>query len=146
MCYSKTLGSLRLLLFTATLFSSIAAFAQPQTPPPAYLPEWQSLDARATPTWWEDAKFGIFIHWGVYSVPAFTAKGNYAEWYQYALETNGHNGLVREYHDKNFGKRSYYDLADDFKATQFKPEAWAALFEKAGARYSVLTSKHHDGF
>ena len=146
MCYSKFFSSLRLLLFSATFFYGSTASAQNQSPPAAYLPEWQSLDARPTPTWWQDAKFGIFIHWGVYSVPAFTAKGNYAEWYQYALETDGHNGQVRDFHQKNYGKRTYYDLADDFKATQFKPEEWASLFEKAGARYSVLTSKHHDGF
>ncbi|MBK6932388.1 MAG: alpha-L-fucosidase [Saprospirales bacterium] len=111
-----------------------------------YLPDWSSLDQRATPEWWLDAKFGIFIHWGVYSVPAFTAKGNYAEWYQHSLENNAHEGKVRDFHLKNYGNRNYYDLAADFHAELFEPDEWARLFEKAGARYVVLTSKHHDGF
>ena len=55
-----------------------------------YTPDWESLDARPTPEWWTDAKFGIFIHWGMYSVPAFTAKGNYSEWYQHSLVNDAH--------------------------------------------------------
>ncbi|MFN0214808.1 MAG: alpha-L-fucosidase [Saprospiraceae bacterium] len=111
-----------------------------------YTPDWESLDTRPTPDWWTDAKFGIFIHWGVYSVPGFTTKGNYAEWYQHSLETNAHKGKVRNYHEVNYGERSYYDLADDFHAELFNPDEWAKLFERAGAKYVVLTSKHHDGF
>jgi len=111
-----------------------------------YVPDWSSLDQRPTPDWWMDAKFGIFIHWGVYSVPAYTAPDNYAEWYQNALENNLHKGKVRDYHQKNYGNRTYYDLADDFHAELWNPDEWAELFEKAGARYVVLTSKHHDGF
>ncbi len=115
-------------------------------PAQTYQPDWSSLDSRPTPEWWLDAKFGIFINWGVYSVPAYTPKGNYAEWYQYGLETNGHEGKIRDYHFKNYGNRSYYDLAGDFHAELFEPEAWASLFQKSGAKYVVLTSKHHDGF
>ncbi len=111
-----------------------------------YSPDWESLDTRPTPDWWLDAKFGIFIHWGVYSVPAFTTKGNYAEWYQNSMETNAHKGKVKAYHDVNYGDRTYYDLADDFHAELFSPNEWAKLFERAGAKYAVLTSKHHDGF
>ncbi len=111
-----------------------------------YTPDWESLDARPTPDWWLDAKFGIFIHWGVYSVPAFTTKGNYAEWYQNSVETNAHKGKDKTYHEVNFGDRSYYDLADDFHAELYNPDEWARLFERAGAKYVVLTSKHHDGF
>jgi alpha-L-fucosidase len=111
-----------------------------------YEPEWESLDKRPTPEWWLDAKFGIFIHWGMYSVPAFTKKGNYSEWYQNSLNKNSHEGLVREFHEKNYGDRTYYDLAEDFHAEMFEPDEWAKLFEDAGARYVVLTSKHHDGY
>lgn len=111
-----------------------------------YQPEWSSLDSRPTPDWWLDAKFGIFIHWGVYSVPAFAPKGHYAEWYQYGLETNAHDGKIRDFHFKNYGNRSYFDLVNDFHAELYEPDEWAKLFEKAGAKYVVLTSKHHDGF
>lgn len=111
-----------------------------------YLSDWESLDSRAVPEWWQDAKFGIFVHWGVYSVPAFTTKGNYAEWYQYALEKNEHNGKIRQYHDLNFLGKSYYSLADEFYAELYNPDEWARLFEMAGAKYVVLTAKHHDGF
>lgn len=111
-----------------------------------YTPDWESLDSRPTPDWWVDAKFGIFIHWGVYSVPGFTTKGNYAEWYQHSVENNAHKGKDRAYHEANYGSRTYYDLADDFHAELYNPDEWARLFERAGAKYAVLTSKHHDGF
>lgn len=120
---------------------ALPVFAQTQ-----YVPDWSSLDRRPTPEWWLDAKFGIFIHWGVYSVPAYTTTGNYAEWYQHSLENNLHNGKIRDFHQKNFGNRTYYDLADDFHAELWNPDEWAQLFQKAGARYVVLTSKHHDGY
>ncbi len=111
-----------------------------------YQPNWASLDQRATPEWWQDAKFGIFIHWGVYSVPAFTPKGRYAEWYLNSLVQNDPDGSVKAFHQINFGTRTYYDLADDFHAELFNADDWANLFQYAGAKYVVLTSKHHDGF
>jgi alpha-L-fucosidase len=131
------------LIALATLLLFAAARPTAQT---TYQPDWASLDARPTPGWWLDAKFGIFIHWGVYAVPGYTTKGNYAEWYQNSLENNLHGGKIRDFHEKNFGERTYYDLADDFHAELFEPDEWAKLFEQAGARYVVLTSKHHDGF
>ncbi len=109
-----------------------------------YQPNWESLDQRPTPQWFRDGKFGIFIHWGVYAVPAYCSKGNYAEWYQNAL--NSGNAATNEYHRKKFGSLTYYQLADQFKAELFNPDEWAQLFEKSGAKYIVLTSKHHDGF
>lgn len=133
--YPVVLGLLLLCSHPGLLFSQTQ-----------YVPDWSSLDQRPTPDWWMDAKFGIFIHWGVYSVPAYTAPGNYAEWYQNSLENNLHEGKVRDFHQKNYGNRTYYDLADDFHAELWNPDEWAELFEKAGARYVVLTSKHHDGF
>ncbi|HLP95706.1 MAG TPA: alpha-L-fucosidase [Saprospiraceae bacterium] len=129
-----------LLPIVLALFSSLVIAQK------TYTPDWESLDSRPTPDWWLDAKFGIFIHWGVYSVPAFTAKGNYAEWYQNSLENNAHKGKVKQFHEVNYGDKSYYDLADDFHAELFNPDDWARLFERAGAKYVVLTSKHHDGF
>lgn len=110
-----------------------------------YQPDWSSLDKRAVPEWYKDAKFGIFIHWGVYSVPAYSPVGAYAEWYQHALRSQP-NGEVAKYHKEMYGDMSYYQLADKFKAELFNPDAWAKLFEKSGAKYVVLTSKHHDGY
>ncbi len=127
------------------LLSLLAQVGLAQDPTP-YEPNWRSLDSRPVPEWWQDAKFGIFIHWGVYSVPAYAPPGHYAEWYQHSLETNAHGGKVRDFHQKMFDDRSYYDLARDFRAPLFDPAEWAALIEQSGARYAVLTAKHHDGF
>jgi alpha-L-fucosidase len=109
-----------------------------------YQPTWESLDTRPVPSWYKDAKFGIFIHWGVYSVPGWCSKGNYAEWYQYGLQTT--DTARMRYHKEKFGNATYYQLADQFKAELFKPAEWAKLFEQSGAKYIVLTSKHHDGY
>lgn len=109
-----------------------------------YQPTWESLDKRPVPQWFKDSKFGIFIHWGVYAVPGYCTKGNYAEWYQQGL-MNGDTARIN-FHKKKFGERTYYDLANDFKAELFQPDEWAKLFEQSGAKYIVLTSKHHDGY
>jgi alpha-L-fucosidase len=122
----------------AVLFITVSSFAQ------TYQPTWESLDSRPVPQWFKDAKFGIFIHWGVYSVPAYCTVGNYAEWYQNGLES-GDSARIK-FHKEKFGNRTYYDLANDFKAELFNPDEWAKLFEASGAKYIVLTSKHHDGF
>lgn len=113
---------------------------------------WASLDQRDTPQWYHDAKFGIFIHWGVYSVPSWAPTdrgdggvGTYAEWYWRRLFT-GDSSYVA-FHDSIYGEEfEYQDFAPRFKAELFAPEKWASLFKEAGARYVVLTSKHHDGF
>ncbi len=108
-------------------------------------PNWNSLDSRQTPEWFKDAKFGIFIHWGLYSVPAWGPKDSYAEWYLNGLN-NGDTARLR-YHEENYGKDlSYWQFMDLFKATDYDPDQWAELFKRSGARYVVLTSKHHDGF
>jgi len=119
-----------------------------------YESTWESIDSRPIPEWYQDAKFGIFIHWGVYSVPAWSPKGTYAEWYQYWLQqkTLWGNGEytgkeIVDYHTQKYGEgSSYYNLVKDFKAELFNPDEWANLFERAGAKYVVLTSKHHEGF
>ena len=109
-----------------------------------YQPNWESLDKRPTPDWFKNSKFGIFIHWGVYAVPGWSTKGNYAEWYQQGLQTT--DSARQKFHKAKFGNRTYYDLANDFKAELYNPDDWAKLFERSGAKYIVLTSKHHDGF
>lgn len=119
-----------------------------------YEPTWESLDSRPVAKWFADAKFGIFIHWGPYSVPAWSPKGTYTEWYQYWLQNktlfgNGDfkGDEVANYHNKTYGSDySYYQFGDMFTANLFEPDKWAELFKKSGAKYVVLTSKHHDGF
>ena len=116
-----------------------------------YLPDWSSLDTRETPEWFKDAKFGIFIHWGVYSVPSWRKVesgkyASYAEWYYARVMNNKENGGY-DFHRKNYGEDfEYRDFAPMFKAELFDPDFWADLFVQSGARYVVLTSKHHDGY
>jgi len=121
-----------------------------------YQPRWESLNRRPTPKWFSDDKFGIFIHWGVYSVPSYAPviPGHlaYAEWYWHAA-TEGKNATdpvdsgTWEYHRKMFGADfSYQDFATKFHAELFDPDHWADVLQRSGARYVVLTSKHHEGF
>jgi len=132
-----------------------------------YEPTTESLRSHPIPKWFEDAKFGIFIHWGVYAVPAFH------EWYVEFISPKANFGFmfgeppynatpdglpeklfwekVRrqavEYHRKRWGAEfSYDDFIPMFKAERFDPDAWARLFEESGARYVVLTAKHGDEF
>jgi len=131
-------------LFTAFTLVLFALITENQATAQSYQADWSSLDQRPVPQWFKDAKFGIFIHWGVYSVPGFSKKGDYAEWYQNGL-MSGDTARIN-YHKNKFGDLTYYELADQFKAELYHPDEWAQLIEKAGAKYVVLTSKHHDGF
>ena len=110
-----------------------------------YEPNWESLDSRPTPQWYKDAKFGIFIHWGLYSVPAWGPRGSYAEWYLNGLNSGDSTRL--KYHEEKYGQDfPYRDFIKLFKSEKYEPEKWAELFKESGAKYIVLTSKHHDGF
>jgi len=111
----------------------------------AYEPNWDSLDSRPCPAWFDEAKFGIFIHWGVYSVPAWGPKGKYSEWYWHDMQNK--KGPTWKFHARTYGESfRYQDFAGMFKAEMFDPDQWADLVARSGARYVVLTSKHHDGF
>lgn len=128
-----------------------------------YLPTEESLRKRKTPEWFGDAKLGIFIHWGLYSVPGwarpdfsvdkvtdwkqFYRNNPYAEWYLNSLRIAG--SPTAEYHKSRYGADyDYYNFRDTLavKTKNWKADQWAQLFKDAGARYVVITSKHHDGF
>ena len=91
--------------------------------PMKYENNWDSLNSRPVPEWFADAKFGIFIHWGLYSVPAYAPKGDYAEWYGYScnLETPEHpsHPKYKEFHRKHYNSRPYYDFINDFTGYRF---------------------------
>ena len=110
-----------------------------------YQPNWESLDSRPVPSWFMNEKFGIFIHWGAYSVPSWGPEHSYSEWYQNGLQADKDN-VRKKFHKLHYGDMSYYGFGPMFKADRFDPDAWAKVFEQSGAKYIVLTSKHHDGF
>ncbi len=113
------------------------------TPMPAgpFQPTWDSIQANyQAPAWFTDAKFGIFMHWGVYSAAA-----HHNEWY----EKHMYQGADAKWHAEHFGpqeKVGYKDLIPMFTAAKWDPDAWAALFKKAGARFVIPTAEHHDNF
>ena len=121
----------------------------------AFTPDWNSIDSRETPEWYTDAKFGIFIHWGLFSVPAWgpidteSIYDKYAEWYWYKLmdKNSPVNAQFSKFHSRQYGEDfQYQDFAGMFKAELFEPRAWANMIKASGAKYVVLTSKHHEGF
>jgi alpha-L-fucosidase len=125
----------------------------------------QSLKKHEVPNWFNDAKLGIFIHWGLFSVPAFAITGidlnesmkrgieehfknnPYAEWYLNSLRIPG--SPTQDFHRENFGEDfSYDDFVPIFnnQLKKWNPEEMTEIFRKAGAKYVVLVTKHHDGF
>src|SRR5688572_27035103 len=106
------------MILRVLLLSFVATAACAASPTQRYQPEWDSIDSRPTPEWWSDAKFGIFIHWGVYSVPAFAPKGEYAEWYWERIgkagdaDPNSSDARIRretrEFHERHYGKDFSY--------------------------------------
>ncbi|NCB93623.1 MAG: alpha-L-fucosidase [Clostridia bacterium] len=126
-----------------------------------YTGTWESVKEHQVPEWYEDCKFGIFIHWGIYSVPAFAPRtwelgevdadenwfcnNPYAEWYYNSINVG--RGPSYEHHIEKYGKDfKYEDFIPMWKAENWNPDQWADIFKKAGAQYVVLTTKHHDGF
>lgn len=107
-----------------------------------YKADWASLSNHRTPTWYYNAKFGIFIHWGVYSVPAYAN-----EWYPRSMYDPNHSEY--EFHRQNFGDQKtfgYKDFIPMFKGEHFDARKWLELFKESGARYVMPVCEHHDGF
>jgi alpha-L-fucosidase len=107
-----------------------------------YSADWTSLATYTAPLWYHDAKFGIFLHWGVYSVPAFKS-----EWYPREMYRQGTDEF--RHHVETYGPHSefgYKDFIPQFTMQDFDPDAWAALFRRAGAQFIVPVAEHHDGF
>ncbi|MDR1061094.1 MAG: alpha-L-fucosidase [Clostridiales bacterium] len=125
-----------------------------------FIPEMESIRQHVAPKWYNDAKFGIFIHWGPYSVPAWAPptgelgsmpddvwfeNNPYAEWYMNSVRVG--KGPTYERHVKTYGEDFPYErFVDMWQAESWNPAEWAALFKAAGARYVVPVTKHHDGF
>ena len=107
-------------------------------------PSWQSINERGYPQWFADAKLGIFIHWGVYSVPAYAGVEGYGEWYYRGLMVGD---TVRiNFQNRTYGDGiTYRDFDKLFKAELWNPAEWADIFKQSGAKYVLLVSKHHDG-
>jgi alpha-L-fucosidase len=130
--------------------------------PPTYQPTIESLNRHPLPDWYADAKLGIFIHWGLYSVPGwaplvhpshdfssqdYIINNPYAEWYFNSMRIDG--SPTQKYHRETYGPDyDYYNFAPTFNAEikKWNPDTWAEIFRAAGAKYVVLTTKHHDGF
>jgi alpha-L-fucosidase len=162
----RTICIMVLFAFPVLIFSS-TAYSGDQDMEGQYQPTKKSLSRHPVPEWYHDAKFGIFIHWSLSSVPGFAPvdRGSiweivaqhgweehykynpYAEWYLNTMKIQG--SPTRKYHMENYGPDySYYKFADEFNRDiqKWDPEAWADLFREVGARYVVLVTKHHDGF
>jgi len=142
-----------LLIFTVFFNSLLGSILTPPTfaEEKKYEATWESIDSRDTPRWWTDAKFGIFIHWGPYSVPAFSKVGKYSEWYWETLVNPGRlqqgHQETKAFHNRVYGESfTYPDFVPMFTCEMFEPDDWAKLFKDSGAKYVVLTSKHHDGY
>ncbi|GGZ87749.1 alpha-L-fucosidase [Algibacter mikhailovii] len=119
---------------------------------PKYSADWESLKKHETPEWFLDAKFGIYCHWGPYSVPAYEN-----EWYSHWMYVNADNPEAKEgkasdfykYHVETYGPLNefgYKDFIPLFKAEKFDAAEWADLFKKAGAKFAGPVSEHADGF
>lgn len=151
----------RLLQVTMTAFLMLApALSHAQALPS--LPAQESAGRRPVPSWYLDAKLGIFVHWGLYSVPAWAPPSGelgkvpytvwfrnnaYAEWYLNTMKIK--DSPTWQHHVKTWGADfKYEDFIPVFRerSRQWKPEAWAELFRETGARYVVFTTKHADGY
>ena len=131
------------VLLTLLLLTSLVANGQPVEP------TWQSINERPYPQWFSDARLGIFVHWGLYSVPAYASKEGYGEWFYRGLMTGDRQRrrIMGLYADTTLPVREQYaQLTQYWHGELWHPEEWAHLFREAGAKYVVLVTKHHDGY
>jgi len=131
----------------AGLCGSVAAAekAPAKAPPKVYDATWASLDARRVPTWFNEAKFGIFIVWGPYSVPGWAPVGHYAEWYGYQAWRRRKG--YWDFYKKNWGEKfNYRQFGEMMTAAKWDPDRWARLFADSGAKYVGFCAKYHDGY
>jgi alpha-L-fucosidase len=140
---TEIMGILFLLVLFAGCNSQAKKLEDKMTEPPKYEESWESLARHnEQPGWFQDAKLGIYFHWGVYSVPAFST-----EWYPRNMHFEGSSEykhhLEKYGHPSEFG---YHDFVPMFKAENFDATEWADLFQKAGARFAGPVAEHHDGF
>lgn len=134
---------LKILVIMAMLVACTGPKSPESNEKPAYTADWESLAQHpASPEWFQDAKLGIYFHWGVYSVPAYGS-----EWYPRHMHEEGHP--IYRHHLETYGHPSefgYHDFVPMFKAEHFDAAEWADLFQKAGARFAGPVAEHHDGF
>ena len=133
------MGAARLRI---TAFPTVYSAEKPLPSSALYKPEWDSLKNHPDPKWFDDAKFGIYFHWGIYSVPAYSN-----EWYSRNMYVKDSD--PNKHHVQNFGsleKFGYKDFIPMFTAEKFNADEWAELFEKAGAKFAGPVAEHADGF
>lgn len=139
------MGSHRIYLGLILIFFSIEVLSlrviEKSPESPHFEPTWDSLDRRPLPAWYDQAKVGIFIHWGVYSVPSFGSEWFWTNWR--TVQAKSYVDFMQQNYRPGF---TYQEFANDFTAELFNATEWATIFEQSGARYVVLTSKHHDGY
>ncbi|MFC1763064.1 alpha-L-fucosidase [Planctomycetota bacterium] len=133
-------------LFVCVIMVLLSCASSPKSTPSyesiTFTPTWESLDLYEVPAWYQDAKFGIFIHWGPYAVPAHGS-----EWYPRNMYNR--DSSLFAHHKQTWGDQSefgYKDFIPLFKAENWDPDAWAELFAQSGARYVMPVAEHHDGF
>ncbi|XP_049879995.1 tissue alpha-L-fucosidase-like [Pectinophora gossypiella] len=132
------------LMYLILICAASAKYWHTLQQPKRYKPEWEHLDTRLLPQWYDRAKIGIFVHWGVYSVPGYHSEWLWNIWQDPTAK--GHKA-VKNFMSRNYRPGfTYQEFAPLFTAEFFDPDQWAALFAKSGAQYVGLTSKYHDGF
>ena len=107
-----------------------------------YTDTWESLSAYTVPEWYNNMRFGIFIHYGVFAVPAYDN-----EWYSRNMYEK--DSVAYKHHIETFGKHTdfgYKDFIPMFKAEKFDPDRWVKIFKESGAQYVIPVAEHHDGF